>query len=79
VREVQDEVDRANDLADRDRENSIYEARKLARPEQEQRDDGSWPHEDCIDCAEPIEPGRIRLGKIRCFACQDYLERARSR
>ena len=79
MREVGDEVDRANELAARETEHHLHKARTRAAPEQQQNQDGSWPHTACVECGEAIEPGRIKLGKIRCYACQVELERLRSR
>jgi RNA polymerase-binding transcription factor DksA len=75
MRESGDEVDRANELAEMATANSLYLTRKKARPEQVQNADGSWPIKDCDECGLPIEKGRIKLGKIRCIACQTELER----
>jgi RNA polymerase-binding transcription factor DksA len=76
MREPGDEVDRANELAEMATADSLYLAMKKARPEQVQNPDGSWPIKDCDECGLPIEKGRIKLGKIRCFACQTELEHA---
>lgn len=32
--------------------------------------------EHCVRCDEPILPGRLAKGKVRCTACQSILERA---
>ena len=71
-----DEVDRANDLAERATADSIYQTRRKAAPEQHQNEDGSWPVTECDECGLDIEPGRIAIGKIRCFTCQSALEAA---
>ena len=76
MREVGDEVDRANDLAERENAHLLYQVRKKAGAQQEPLADGSYPFPDCHDCAEPIEPGRLKLGRIRCFSCQEDLERS---
>ena len=75
MREPGDEVDRANELVEMATANSLYLAMKKARPEQVQNADGSWPIHDCDECGSPIEEGRIKLGKIRCIACQTEIER----
>jgi RNA polymerase-binding transcription factor DksA len=77
MREVGDEVDQANELAERETANHLYLARKKARPEQEPRADGTYPYPDCMDCSEPIEAARLNLGKRRCYLCQVDWERYR--
>lgn len=77
MREVGDEVDQANELAERETANHLYLARKKARPEQVPRSDGSYLFTDCFDCGDPIEEGRLKLGKVRCFSCQTAVERER--
>lgn len=70
-----DDLDRAADLT-RVLENKALEAvRKASKPQQVQCVDGSWPNPDCVDCGEPIVVERLRMGRIRCFDCQDLLER----
>ena len=34
---------------------------------------------DCVDCGESIEPGRVQLGKVRCFHCQSDREKRAKR
>jgi RNA polymerase-binding transcription factor DksA len=75
MREVGDEVDRANELAQMETENSLYLARKKAAPEQLPRADGTYEQTDCIDCGGEIPLGRLNLGKVRCIGCQSALER----
>lgn len=41
------------------------------KPEFDERFNGK----DCVECEEPIEPVRIELYKIRCFACQSDKEK----
>lgn len=48
--------------------------RRLAAPQQVQNADGTWPVTACIDCEGDIEPGRITLGRVRCFECQSDIE-----
>ena len=74
MREVGDEVDQANELAQMETDNHLYLARKKSRPEQEQRADGSWPHPECVDCEGPIGEVRLGMGRIRCIHCQTDLE-----
>lgn len=49
--------------------------RLKARPEQVKDAHGAWRTTDCVDCDEPIELPRLEAGRVRCFSCQDYLER----
>lgn len=77
MREVRDEVDQANELAQMETDNHLYLARKRAKPEQEQRPDGSWPHPECVDCEGPIGEARLDMGRIRCIHCQTDLEALR--
>ncbi len=53
--------------------------RALAAPEQYPYPDGSWPTTTCVDCDEPIEEGRLELGKTRCYACQEAKEKRAAR
>lgn len=75
MRDFSDDIDKANELAQRMNDAAVADARVKARPEQEQNPDGSWPITECDDCGIDIEPGRILLGKIRCIACQEALEK----
>lgn len=70
-----DPLDQASHLADMANEEAVAETRRRAAPEQVQNPDGSWPSPECCDCGEDIEPARLEMGKIRCFACQDALEK----
>lgn len=80
TREIEaDELDRAADLTQRTTDAAVEDVRRRSRPEQVQNPDGTWPHEDCVDCGEEIGIGRLRLGKVRCIYCQQALERGRSR
>lgn len=74
MREVGDEVDQANELAQMETDNRLYLARKKSKPEQEQRADGTWPQPDCFDCEGPIGDARLAMGRIRCIHCQTDLE-----
>ena len=69
-----DLLDRASALTQRLNDASVQHARWMARPEQVQNPDGSWPQPDCEDCGEDIEEARLNMGKIRCIACQTILE-----
>lgn len=70
-----DILDQAAELSQKMGDMALAAARAKARPEQVARDDGSWPHPDCVDCDEPIPAARLALGKIRCIACQTQRER----
>lgn len=48
--------------------------RAKCRPEQVRNLDGTWPHTECICCGGVLEPGRLALGKVRCFLCQSDKE-----
>jgi hypothetical protein len=74
MRDISDDVDKANELALLANEHAVYTARQRAKPEQVPNPDGSWPVTDCTDCGEVIETGRVHLGKIRCFTCQTLKE-----
>lgn len=79
-----DPLDQAADLTDRTNQAAIEEHRHRMKPEQVKVVvdvvDGvevmDWPIKECIneDCGEPIEPQRLEMGKVRCFACQSLKE-----
>lgn len=70
-----EDLDRAADLTRELDRKAVEEVRNATKPQQVQCIDGSWPNPDCIDCADPIVVERLRMGRIRCFDCQDRLER----
>jgi len=70
-----DVLDQAAELTRRLGDEAIQRARRGASPEQYQGPDGSWPRTDCADCGDDIEAGRLQLGRIRCFSCQEQRER----
>lgn len=74
-----DEIDRANHLAEIANESAVADARRVAGPEQEQNADGTWPTLECVECGEPIELGRLQLGRVRCFECQNEIEKRKRR
>lgn len=74
-----DVLDRASALTERLTEAYVDSARRLARPEQVQNPDGSWPQTECEDCGADIELGRLALGKIRCRGCQEARESLQKR
>lgn len=72
-----DEIDRASEREQAHNEAALSDVMWRARPEQAQNPDGTWPQTDCDDCGEGIEPGRLAMGKIRCFGCQTVVEHER--
>lgn len=70
-----DDLDRAAFVTEKANEEAVAETRRRAAPEQVQNADGSWPHTECVLCGEDIEEARLALGKVRCFGCQDALEK----
>lgn len=75
MREVGDDVDRANELAEMETANHLYLARKKAAPEQVPLADGTYAQTDCVECGNEIGEGRLKLGKLRCIECQRALEK----
>ena len=71
-----DNLDQAQELTTLLTEAYVDSARAGAKPEQVQNADGTWPVTDC-ECGDAIPEARIRLGKIRCVACQMDLEKER--
>lgn len=70
-----EQVDLANSLVEEFTASHVARIRGLNKPEQVKNEDGTWPHEECIDCDEPIPEGRLNLGKVRCIECQSLRER----
>ena len=73
-----DDLDQAAELTQMMNDSAIAQVQKLAKPEQVQNADGTWPKPDCDDCGGEMVPGRLKLGKIRCVHCQGALERRRA-
>lgn len=73
-----DDLDRASDLTLIQTGDALDAVRYLARPEQEQLPDGSWPQTECGECGEEIPEARLKLGKVRCIDCQTVRERRRA-
>ncbi len=69
-----DDLDRAATLTQQLADAAVEEAQRAAAPQQVQSPDGSWPNPEC-ECGELIPEARLRLGRIRCFDCQNMLER----
>lgn len=72
-----DEIDRAAAISEEHNAECVEAARRAAAPEQTRLPDGSWETTECVDCGEDIEPGRLDMGKVRCFSCQSELEHVR--
>lgn len=70
-----DDLDRAAELTQQLRDAATIECQKAIAPQQVQLPDGSWPNPEC-ECGELIPEARLRLGRIRCFDCQEALERS---
>lgn len=66
-----DVIDEANVLAAALTEGAIATARRANAPETHPDFDG----ENCVDCGDPIPPGRLKLRKVRCVECQSALEK----
>lgn len=75
MRDYSDNIDQANELAQKMNDAAVAQARARSKPEQVQNPDGSWPVTECVDCAAEIERGRVELGKTRCFTCQEVREK----
>lgn len=73
-----DDLDRASELTQALNEAYVLNAMKKAKPEQVQNPDGTWPVTVC-ECGDPIPPARLALGRIRCVACQEDLEKDEQR
>lgn len=74
---MSDEIDRAAAISEVMDAAYLAEARSRWKPEQTQGPDGTWPVTDCVDCGEEIEQPRLLMGRIRCFLCQEGLEKRR--
>lgn len=70
-----DPIDKASELADAFTEHSIQAVQARNKPEQVKNPDGTWPHEECVDCGEDIPTPRLELGKVRCIHCQTLKEK----
>lgn len=65
-----DNLDRASELEEVQRQAAIRTAQsKLGKPPT------SFDGENCVDCEEEIEEGRLAIGKYTCFQCQTKRER----
>lgn len=66
-----DEADTAQVLIDSLTESGIKNIRKLSQPEYHPDFDGRH----CVECDCEIPKARLDLGKVRCFDCQNALEK----
>lgn len=57
--------------------NSDAESRARGKSAPETHPDFDGYH--CVDCGEGVHPVRLAMGKVRCFECQDFLERGSGR
>lgn len=70
-----DPVDQGSHLAALHNDSAVEMQRRKAAPQQVKNAKGQWPTTECIDCGEDIEAVRLEMGRIRCFSCQDLLEK----
>lgn len=70
-----EQIDQANQIVEEFTASHIHRIQQKNKPEQTQNPDGTWPHNECIDCGDPIPEGRLALGKIRCIDCQELKEK----
>lgn len=66
-----DIIDDAQAVNELHQEISLKAQLQKSRPEQHPDFDGTH----CVDCGVKIPKPRLALGRVRCFDCQDYLER----
>jgi RNA polymerase-binding transcription factor DksA len=66
-----DSLDIAAELQDMFNQNGVAAARQAAA----QQTDPDFDGKHCIECAEVIPQGRLDLGRINCYSCQDGLEK----
>ena len=66
-----DENERATLIEEQFTEAALEAARAKAQPESQPDFDG----QHCVECAQQIPRARLALGRMRCVACQQRLER----
>lgn len=66
-----DENERATLIEEQFTDAAIEAVRERVQPESHPDFDGMH----CVDCAEPLPPARLALGRVRCVVCQEQLER----
>jgi RNA polymerase-binding transcription factor DksA len=72
---TRDPLDAAAELTENLNRAAEEHVRLKARPEQIKDAQGNWHTTSCIDCEEDIELPRLEMGRVRCFSCQDLLEK----
>jgi len=65
---MSDEIDKAQDNQANYNDDALRRHQRLTKIE---------PTEFCIDCDEPINEVRRKIGACRCFDCQSIFERKR--
>lgn len=68
---ITDTSDRATAIEMSFTAESLRAAREKCRPETHPDFDGS----SCVECGEVIPKARLKLGRVRCTACQEILEK----
>lgn len=68
---VPDVLDQASMLQDRTNQEAVRKIQEQQGPETHPDFDG----ESCVGCHNEIPQARLKLGKVRCVACQAVLER----
>ena len=66
-----DENERATLIEGQFTEAAIEAVREQVQPESHPDFDGAH----CVECEKPLPPARLALGRVRCVACQEQLER----
>lgn len=66
-----DSLDIAAELQDAINQRGIEEVRRAAA----QQTDPDFDGKHCIECAAKIPKGRLDLGRINCYDCQDSIEK----
>lgn len=70
----ENQLEMAERLEQAQRDSAVAKAQRMAAPETHPDFDGN----NCVSCDEAIPYARIKLGKVRCVACQSALERRRA-
>lgn len=73
-----DVIDAANSIADLLNRRGVDAARARAVPEQSPDSEGAYAITQCVDCDEDLNAVRLRLGRVRCVACQTNKEKKES-
>ena len=67
----ENQFEMAERLEQHQRDQALLRAAAASAPQTHPDFDGTH----CVGCEEPIPPARLRLGKVRCVACQSDQER----